>query len=164
MPILISKIFKGLAADQTEALYVGDAILSVNGNDLREATHDEAVQALKKTGKEVILEGKIVSNCLLPLSPLCCRDVLRSDSELKLIHRHDFLMCCNYLHCLTKTHFKNILSTAQSRIPFLCHECASYHCSTEIHRCFDTFPLHCSVDSVMSWKSYFDQTSREASI
>lgn len=60
MPILISKIFKGLAADQTEALYVGDAILSVNGYDLREATHDEAVQALKKTGKEVILEGKRV--------------------------------------------------------------------------------------------------------
>lgn len=58
MPILISKIFKGLAADQTEALYVGDAILSVNGADLRDATHDEAVQALKKTGKEVILEGK----------------------------------------------------------------------------------------------------------
>uniref|UniRef100_A0AAY4EWC9 Alpha-1-syntrophin n=1 Tax=Denticeps clupeoides TaxID=299321 RepID=A0AAY4EWC9_9TELE len=58
MPILISKIFKGLAADQTEALYVGDAILSVNGYDLREATHDEAVQALKKTGKEVILEVK----------------------------------------------------------------------------------------------------------
>ncbi|CAB1354258.1 unnamed protein product [Coregonus sp. 'balchen'] len=57
MPILISKIFKGLAADQTEALYVGDAILSVNGADLRDATHDEAVQALKKTGKEVILEG-----------------------------------------------------------------------------------------------------------
>uniref|UniRef100_A0AAZ3QDD4 Alpha-1-syntrophin n=2 Tax=Oncorhynchus TaxID=8016 RepID=A0AAZ3QDD4_ONCTS len=56
MPILISKIFKGLAADQTEALYVGDAILSVNGSDLREATHDDAVQALKKTGKEVILE------------------------------------------------------------------------------------------------------------
>ena len=59
MPILISKIFKGLAADQTEALYVGDAIMSVNGSDLREATHDEAVQALKKTGKEVILEGKL---------------------------------------------------------------------------------------------------------
>ncbi|AWP02517.1 putative alpha-1-syntrophin [Scophthalmus maximus] len=60
MPILISKIFKGLAADQTEALYVGDAILSVNGNDLREATHDEAVQSLKKTGKEVILEVKYI--------------------------------------------------------------------------------------------------------
>ncbi|XP_062315947.1 alpha-1-syntrophin [Osmerus eperlanus] len=60
MPILISKIFKGLAADQTEALYVGDAIMSVNGSDLREATHDEAVQALKKTGKEVILEVKYI--------------------------------------------------------------------------------------------------------
>uniref|UniRef100_A0A8C2FFL0 PDZ domain-containing protein n=1 Tax=Cyprinus carpio TaxID=7962 RepID=A0A8C2FFL0_CYPCA len=42
MPILISKIFKGLAADQTQALYVGDAILSVNAIDLRDATHDEA--------------------------------------------------------------------------------------------------------------------------
>lgn len=91
MPILISKIFKGLAADQTEALYVGDAILSVNGYDLREATHDEAVQALKKTGKEVILEGKIfysqlkkiyitthpatLSNLVFPsfvVHPLCC--------------------------------------------------------------------------------------------
>ncbi|MEE6463243.1 hypothetical protein FKM82_005829 [Ascaphus truei] len=58
MPILISKIFKGLAADQTQSLYVGDAILSVNGVDLRDATHDEAVQALKKAGREVILEVK----------------------------------------------------------------------------------------------------------
>ncbi|KAG7269230.1 hypothetical protein CRUP_009365 [Coryphaenoides rupestris] len=37
MPILISKIFRGLAADRTQALYVGDAILSVNGY-MREAT------------------------------------------------------------------------------------------------------------------------------
>uniref|UniRef100_A0A8D0E8J3 Syntrophin beta 1 n=1 Tax=Salvator merianae TaxID=96440 RepID=A0A8D0E8J3_SALMN len=58
MPILISKIFKGLAADQTQALYVGDAILAVNGTDLRDATHDEAVQALKRAGKEVVLEVK----------------------------------------------------------------------------------------------------------
>lgn len=73
MPILISKIFKGLAADQTEALYVGDAILSVNSYDLREATHDEAVQALKKTGKEVILEGeRIFSFNDLQLNPPNC--------------------------------------------------------------------------------------------
>ncbi|KAF7226048.1 beta-1-syntrophin isoform X1 [Nothobranchius furzeri] len=58
MPILISKIFKGLAADQTQALYVGDAILSVNGMNLRDATHDEAVQVLKRAGKEVTLEVK----------------------------------------------------------------------------------------------------------
>lgn len=59
MPILISKIFKGLAADQTQGLYVGDAILSVNGLNLRDATHDEAVQALKRAGKEVTLEGRV---------------------------------------------------------------------------------------------------------
>ncbi|XP_056618378.1 beta-1-syntrophin [Triplophysa dalaica] len=58
MPILISKIFKGLAADQTQALYVGDAILSVNAINLRDATHDEAVQVLKKAGREVALEVK----------------------------------------------------------------------------------------------------------
>ncbi|KAK2910451.1 beta-1-syntrophin [Channa argus] len=58
MPILVSKIFQGLAADQTQALYVGDAILSVNGMNLRDATHDEAVQALKRAGKEVTLEVK----------------------------------------------------------------------------------------------------------
>lgn len=61
MPILISKIFPGLAADQSRALRVGDAILSVNGNDLREATHDQAVQVLKKAGKEVTLEGKRIT-------------------------------------------------------------------------------------------------------
>ncbi|KAL5020971.1 hypothetical protein ScPMuIL_000126 [Solemya velum] len=58
MPILISKIFKGMAADKTEKLYVGDAIMSVNGEDLREATHDDAVKALKKAGKTVELEVK----------------------------------------------------------------------------------------------------------
>lgn len=61
MPILISKIFPGLAADQSRALRVGDAILSVNGSDLRDATHDAAVQALKKAGKEVTLEGKTIT-------------------------------------------------------------------------------------------------------
>ena len=60
MPILISKIFKGLAADQTESLYIGDAILAVNGEDLRNATHDEAVRALKRAGREVDLTVKYV--------------------------------------------------------------------------------------------------------
>lgn len=64
MPILISKIFKGMAADKTEKLYVGDAILQVNGEDLREATHDEAVKALKRAGKVVDLEGKTQLSCV----------------------------------------------------------------------------------------------------
>lgn len=68
MPILISKIFKGMAADQTEQLYVGDAILSVNGEDLRDATHDEAVKALKRAGKIVELEGKYENALVLFVS------------------------------------------------------------------------------------------------
>jgi len=63
MPILISKIFKGMAADKTNQLYVGDAVLSVNGEDLKEATHDEAVKALKRAGKFVDLEG--LTSCFL---------------------------------------------------------------------------------------------------
>jgi len=60
MPILISKIFKGMAADKTNQLYVGDAVLSVNGEDLKDATHDEAVKVLKRAGKFVDLEGLVV--------------------------------------------------------------------------------------------------------
>ncbi|XP_026167457.1 beta-2-syntrophin [Mastacembelus armatus] len=75
MPILISKIFPGLAADQSRALRVGDAILSVNGNDLREATHDLAVQALKKAGREVTLEVKYIRE----VSPLFKKPSLVSD-------------------------------------------------------------------------------------
>lgn len=58
MPVLISRIFPGLAAERCGALHLGDAILAVNGMDLRDATHDQAVQALKRAGREVLLEGK----------------------------------------------------------------------------------------------------------
>jgi len=58
MPILISKIFPRMAADLTGRLHVGDAILSVDNQDLREATHDDAVRILKNTGNTVKLEVK----------------------------------------------------------------------------------------------------------
>lgn len=61
MPILISKIFRGMAADSAKGLYVGDAILSVNGEELRDATHEEAVRALKRAGRVVDLEGELLS-------------------------------------------------------------------------------------------------------
>lgn len=57
MPILISKIFSGMSADKTGQLFVGDAILSVDGIDLRHSTHDEAVNLLKQSGDVVLLEG-----------------------------------------------------------------------------------------------------------
>ncbi|XP_071497041.1 gamma-2-syntrophin-like [Diadema antillarum] len=55
IPILVSRIFKDQAADQTGELYVGDAILKVNGMSIERATHDEAVIALKNAGNEVEL-------------------------------------------------------------------------------------------------------------
>uniref|UniRef100_A0A8C4Q9N1 PDZ domain-containing protein n=1 Tax=Eptatretus burgeri TaxID=7764 RepID=A0A8C4Q9N1_EPTBU len=60
MPVLISRIFPGLAAERSGGLYVGDAILAVNDVDLKEATHDEAVQTLKKCGREVLLTVKFI--------------------------------------------------------------------------------------------------------
>lgn len=111
MPILISKIFKGLAADQTEALYVGDAILSVNGYDLREATHDEAVQALKKTGKEVILEGKIFFTRL-------CDRLFRLCPTQRLFHCPPLFCLCSAIEafCRVKVgvNFKTRVHTSTS--------------------------------------------------
>lgn len=48
-----------MAADSAKGLYVGDAILSVNGEELRDATHEEAVRALKRAGRVVDLEGEL---------------------------------------------------------------------------------------------------------
>ena len=60
MPIIISKIFPSMPAALTGQLHMGDAILSVNGKDLQHVSHEEAVQILKKAGKEVELQGELV--------------------------------------------------------------------------------------------------------
>uniref|UniRef100_UPI00358FDC75 beta-2-syntrophin-like n=1 Tax=Myxine glutinosa TaxID=7769 RepID=UPI00358FDC75 len=56
MPVVISRIFPGLAAQRCGALFVGDAIVAVDGVDMRSASHDEAVKALRKAGREVHLQ------------------------------------------------------------------------------------------------------------
>ncbi|KAJ8314427.1 hypothetical protein KUTeg_006577, partial [Tegillarca granosa] len=48
VPILISEIHEGQPADRCEGLFVGDAILSVNGIDLKNTKHAEAVQILSQ--------------------------------------------------------------------------------------------------------------------
>ncbi|KAM8799309.1 beta-2-syntrophin [Eudromia elegans] len=75
MPVLISRIFPGLAAERSGALRLGDAILAVNGVDLRDATHDQAVQALKRAGREVVLEVKFMRE----VSPYMKKPSLVSD-------------------------------------------------------------------------------------
>ena len=48
VPILISEIHEGQPADRCQALFVGDAILSVNKIDLRNAKHAEGVKILSE--------------------------------------------------------------------------------------------------------------------
>lgn len=47
-----------MAADHSKQLKVGDVILSVNGENMRSASHNEAVKALKKAGSNICLEIK----------------------------------------------------------------------------------------------------------
>ncbi|CAC5425660.1 Golgi-associated PDZ and coiled-coil motif-containing protein [Mytilus coruscus] len=61
VPILISEIHEGQPADRCENLYVGDAILSVNSIDLRNAKHAEAVQVLSQQTGDIELEVMFVS-------------------------------------------------------------------------------------------------------
>ncbi|XP_036398110.1 gamma-2-syntrophin [Megalops cyprinoides] len=55
VPVVISKIFKDQAADQTEMLFVGDAMIQVNGINVENATHEEVVQLLRSAGEEVTI-------------------------------------------------------------------------------------------------------------
>ena len=56
MPILVSEIHEGMPAFECKDLYVGDAILSVNGKDLRTATHGEAVNVLSRVYGDIKME------------------------------------------------------------------------------------------------------------
>ncbi|XP_035287451.1 gamma-2-syntrophin [Anguilla anguilla] len=55
VPVVISKIFKEQSADQSEMLFVGDAMLQVNGINVENATHEEVVQLLRSAGDEVTI-------------------------------------------------------------------------------------------------------------
>ncbi|KAM9746106.1 gamma-2-syntrophin isoform 2-T2 [Menidia menidia] len=53
VPVVISKIFKDQVADRTGRLFVGDAVLQVNGINVERCTHEEVVQLLRTAGDEV---------------------------------------------------------------------------------------------------------------
>ncbi|CAG9855217.1 unnamed protein product [Phyllotreta striolata] len=58
LPILISRIYKDQAADQTGELFVGDAIIKVNGEYITACPHDDAVNILRNAGDLVVLTVK----------------------------------------------------------------------------------------------------------
>lgn len=55
VPVVISKIFKDQVADQTGKLFVGDAVLQVNGINVEHCTHEEVVHLLRTAGDEVTI-------------------------------------------------------------------------------------------------------------
>ncbi|XP_062379661.1 gamma-2-syntrophin [Sardina pilchardus] len=55
VPVVISKIFKDQVADQTGMLFIGDAMLQVNGINVEKCTHEEVVHLLRTAGDEVTL-------------------------------------------------------------------------------------------------------------
>ncbi|XP_021164038.2 gamma-2-syntrophin isoform X2 [Fundulus heteroclitus] len=55
VPVVISKIFKDQVADQTGKLFVGDAVLQVNGINVERCTHKEVVHLLRTAGDEVTI-------------------------------------------------------------------------------------------------------------
>ncbi|KAM9777335.1 gamma-2-syntrophin [Neosynchiropus ocellatus] len=55
VPVVISKIFKDQVADQTGKLFVGDAVLQVNGINVERCTHEEVVHLLRTAGEEVTI-------------------------------------------------------------------------------------------------------------
>ncbi|XP_030742562.1 gamma-2-syntrophin [Echinops telfairi] len=55
VPVVISKIFKDQAADQTGMLFIGDAVMQVNGINVENATHEEVVHLLRNAGDEVTI-------------------------------------------------------------------------------------------------------------
>ncbi|CAK5054085.1 unnamed protein product [Meloidogyne enterolobii] len=61
VPIIISELHSGQAAESSGNLFVGDALLSVNGKSLNNLKHSQAVKILNK---EVILKVKRLSGRL----------------------------------------------------------------------------------------------------
>ncbi|XP_053316419.1 gamma-2-syntrophin [Spea bombifrons] len=55
VPVVISKIFKGQAADQSGMLFIGDAVMQVNGINVENATHEEVVHLLRNAGDDVAI-------------------------------------------------------------------------------------------------------------
>ncbi|XP_064003102.1 LOW QUALITY PROTEIN: inaD-like protein [Pogoniulus pusillus] len=52
--IFIKQVLEDSPAGRTKALKTGDKILQVSGTDLQNATHEEAVEAIKKAGNPVV--------------------------------------------------------------------------------------------------------------
>ncbi|WKY14211.1 hypothetical protein Q1695_000056 [Nippostrongylus brasiliensis] len=92
LPIVISKIFPGMPggtlilADRTGQLYVGDAIVEINGEPVEGRSHDEVVEMLKADGDELRLGVRHYSNIASYLKPAQSLQPGRSGGTLDKIY------------------------------------------------------------------------------
>ncbi|GCB71999.1 hypothetical protein scyTo_0001780 [Scyliorhinus torazame] len=72
IPVIISKISKEQRADLSGLLFIGDAILQINGINVRNCKHEEVVQVLRNAGEEVTLTVSFLKRAPAFLKlPLC---------------------------------------------------------------------------------------------
>lgn len=62
VPILVSDLQTGKPAHSCGLLRIGDAILSVNGHNLRNCHHKDAVTVLQSVGEEVVMEVAYIAD------------------------------------------------------------------------------------------------------
>ncbi|OXB66652.1 hypothetical protein ASZ78_013911, partial [Callipepla squamata] len=60
--IFIKQVLEDSPAGRTRALKTGDKILEVSGIDLQNATHEEAVEAIKNAGNPIVFVVQSLSN------------------------------------------------------------------------------------------------------
>ncbi|XP_071660228.1 gamma-1-syntrophin isoform X3 [Patagioenas fasciata] len=75
IPVVISKISKDQRAELSGLLFIGDAILQINGINVRKCRHEEVVQVLRNAGEEVTLTVSFLKRApaflKLPLNEDC---------------------------------------------------------------------------------------------
>ncbi|CAJ0567610.1 unnamed protein product, partial [Mesorhabditis spiculigera] len=85
-PIVISKIFPGMPAEETKQLFVGDAIVEVNGVGVDGKSHDEVVDMLKSDADEVTLGVRHYTSIAPYLKPAVSLQPGRSGSALDKLY------------------------------------------------------------------------------
>ena len=78
VPILVSDLQSGKPAHSCGLLRIGDAILSVNGHNLRNSNHKDAVTVLQSVGEEVVMEVAYIADLVSD----------NSDEEGEQQHQH----------------------------------------------------------------------------
>ncbi|KHN77527.1 Gamma-1-syntrophin [Toxocara canis] len=86
LPVVISKIFPGMPAEESGLLYVGDAIVEVNGQLIDGKTHDEVVQLLREAGDEVALSVRHYTQIAPYLNPAVSLRQGKSGSALDRLY------------------------------------------------------------------------------